>query len=115
MKYNTLILGCGYTGTYYLNKFKDTDWTSRNPLESRPTKQLGISKSDTRDPICFNLVDRTTWGNITESKNVLWTFAINDAEEEKLALEFYDEHLKNRNVIIYSSTGAYKFDNPNEG
>ena len=115
MKENTLVLGCGYTGTFFLEKFKDTDWTSRKPSEARPNKQLDNVKSDIRTPICFNLVDKSTWNNISDSKNVLWTFAIKDSDEEKLALEFYELHLKNRNVIVFSSTSAYKFETQNEG
>lgn len=115
MKDNVLILGCGYTGTFFLDKYKDSDWTSRTPAQSKPTNQLENSKSQLREPICFNLVDKETWNNISDSKNVLWAFAINDFEQEKLALEFFDSHLKDRNVIILSSTGAYNVEKENEG
>lgn len=115
MKDNVLVLGCGYTGTFFLDKFKDSDWTSRKPAESKPISQLESSKSQLNEPICFNLIQKETWNNISDSKNVLWTFAINDFEQEKLALEFYETHLKERNVIVLSSTGAYNTNKENEG
>ena len=117
MKNNCLILGCGYVGTYYLSKFSDSDLTSRKPVESRPNKELNESRKTTlNEPILFNLTDRTTWNNITDSEKVLWAFApAATAEEVELAIEFYNTHLKeNRNVIVLSSTGAYVFNKENE-
>ncbi len=43
------------------------------------------------------------------------SFTIRDSHEGELALEFFEAHLKNRNVIVYSSTSAYKFETQNEG
>lgn len=114
MKNNCLILGCGYVGTFYLDKYRDSDWTSRKPLESKPSKQLEDIKADLNEPVYFDLVDKSTWNNLPDSRDVLWSFAINSPEEEQLALEFYQSHMKDRNVIVYSSTSAYRFETENE-
>ncbi len=97
-----VILGCGYVGTYYLEKHRQCQWTSRKPLESRPLRKLSDdTKSLIKDPIYFDLNDRSSWDNIT-AKNVLWTFSpARNSDEEKLAKEFFDSKLKvNKKKLI---------------
>ena len=114
MTSNCLILGTGYVGTYYLEKFPNSYWTSRNPTESRPTKSQSLEALN--EPIYFSLTDKESWENLPDCKNVLWTFAIKDSlEEEELALEFYDSYLIDKNVIVYSSIGGYKVETRNQG
>jgi hypothetical protein len=114
MTSNCLILGTGYVGTYYLEKFPNSYWTSRNPTESRPTKSQSLEALN--EPIYFSLTDKESWENLPDCKNVLWAFAIKDSlEEEELALEFYDSYLIDKNVIVYSSIGGYKVETRNQG
>ena len=111
MANNCLILGTGYVGTYFLEAFPNSFWTSRKPAESRPTQSLTAESQKTlNDPIYFSLNDRESWKNLPDCKNVLWTFAIRDATEEALALELYDSYLAHKNLIVYSSTSAYKIE-----
>lgn len=115
MASNFLILGTGYVGTFFLEKFPQSFWTSRKPAESRPTKSLTPeSQQSLKEPIYFSLTDKGSWKNLPDCQNVLWTFAIRDTTDEQLALELYDSHFADKNVIIYSSTSAYKVETENQ-
>ncbi len=103
MNKSCLILGTGYCGRFCLKAYPDCDWTSRR--ESVPE----IEKPN-KGHLVFDLIKKDTWTNVlkSSSKNVLWSFpAASNAEEETNAVEFYDTHLKGKNVIVYSSTSAY--------
>ena len=97
-----VILGCGYVGTFYLDRHKTCEWTSRRPSESRPLKKLtDFSKELIKLPIYFDLNDRESWKNVT-AKNVLWAFSpASNFDEEKLALQFYDSMLKVSEILDF--------------
>ncbi len=96
---DTIILGCGYIGSFFLEKHSDAYYTSRK------NKLINI---ENKKQIYFNLQDESSWKNIPYTKNVLWTFSAANNENEILkSLEFFNEYLKNRNVMVLSSTSAY--------
>ena len=110
MNKSCLILGTGYCGRFCLKEYPDCDWTSRR--ESVPE----IEKPN-KEHLVFDLTKKETWSNVlkSSSKNVLWSFAAaSNADEEMKAVDFYDTYLKEKNVIVYSSTSAYLSEIENE-
>jgi hypothetical protein len=103
---HTIILGYGYVGSFYLQKNPNIYYTSRSINHDISFKNNGLY---------FNLNDETSWKNNPDVPNVLWTFpaATNEDEIEK-ANQFYKSHLKNKHVIVLSSTSAYKQNYENE-
>ena len=100
-----LVLGCGYVGSFYLDKYPENVWTKRSIKTTTPNK----------NQVLFNLHDKLTWNHIPNLKNILWTFnsASNEIESQN-AIKFFQSHLKNKNVIILSTTSAYKTIEENE-
>ncbi len=95
---NFLILGCGYIGNFFLQKYPQSFHTHRNALHQ---------KLDTQK-IYFNLEDKDSWKSLLETTNVLWTFSAAQNEQEiNLSLELYKKHFQKQKVIILSSTSAY--------
>ncbi len=96
---NLTILGCGYVGSFFIQKHPHIFYTNRKILSE---------KSNNNNQIYFDLNNKASWHNITTSKNVLWTFpaAKNEREVDESIL-FFNNHLKNKNVIVLSSTSAY--------
>ncbi len=106
MKNSCLILGTGYVGKFYLKQYPSCAWTSRR--EQVPE----IDTNNFQKHLCFDLKNKETWESIKTSlsniSQVLWTFsAASNEDEETKALEFYNSYLKDKNVIVYSSTSAY--------
>ncbi len=101
-----IILGCGYIGSFFLEKHPEAYYTNRkNKLKNIENKKQ----------IYFDLLDESSWKNIPYTKNVLWTFsAANNENEIFKSLEFFNEYLKNRNVIVLSTTSAYFYNFENE-
>ena len=95
----TLILGCGYLGNFYLKNHPNSLCTKRN-ISDFETEKI--------KPFYFNLYDKESWKNIPDAENILWTFpAATDESNSKEALEFYKSCLRNKKVIVISSTSAY--------
>lgn len=102
-QFNTVILGCGYVGSAYLQKNQ----------QSYATKTR--FQNEKSNIIYFNLRDKLSWKNIPDVQKVLWTFAAATEEVDlQLAKEFYASNLKNKNVIVLSTTSAYQLAFENE-
>ena len=98
-----LILGYGYVAQFYLKKNPSSLWTSRKVTEN------------TEHSFYFDLLNKESWKNIPNVHFVLWTFSAARNHEEVIeAVHFFDLYLKNKNVIILSTTSAYKTTNENE-
>jgi hypothetical protein len=87
----TLILGKGYVGSRLADELPNATYTNRK-------KKYSAS-------IPFELECRTTWKNIRQPENVIWTFPPVPLE---LVKEFYNECLRDvKNLIILGSTSCY--------
>lgn len=94
-----VILGCGYIGRFFLEKHPKVYFTNRHNNSS-------FSKN--KKEIYFDLNDRSSWKNVPETKNVLWTFSAASNENDiSKSFDFFNNYLKNRCVIVLSSTSAY--------
>lgn len=98
-KDDLVILGCGYVGSFFLKKHPRVYFSNRAHK---------ASVSENHQHIHFDLQNESTWKNIPDTKNVLWTFsAAENTLEATKAVLFFEEYLKNRNVVVLSSTSAY--------
>lgn len=105
-KDDLIILGCGYVGGFFLEKYPQIYFTTRN---------TNFVRSKNQQKIYFNLEDESSWKNIPKTKNVLWTFpAASNENEIKKSIQFFNEHLSDRNIIVLSSTSAYLHTSENE-
>jgi len=92
-----IILGLGYVAGFYLKKNPDYVWTSRK------------LKKNTENSYYFDLLDKDSWKNISNFDEILWTFpVVQNKNEIENCINFYDMYLKNKNVIILSTTSSYK-------
>ncbi len=98
-----LILGLGYVAGFYLKKYSNNVWTSRKLQEN------------TDNFFYFDLLNKDSWKNISSFDQILWTFpVVQNKNEIENCLTFFDKYLKNKNVIILSTTSAYKSQTENE-
>ena len=98
-----IILGLGYVAGFYLKKNPHYVWTSRK------------LKENTENSFYFDLLDKDSWKNISSFDQILWTFpAVQNKNEIENCLTFFDLYLKNKNVIVLSTTSAYKSEIENE-
>lgn len=88
---STLILGRGHVGTALHKSHPDFLFTRRKKTHT--------------DTIVFDLENKTTWKNLPEADNIIWTFP---ARPLKLVEEFYEMKLsKTKNLIVLASTSCY--------
>ncbi len=98
-----LILGCGYVGEKFLQAYPNCYFTKR---------KLTVKNENAFE---FDIFDKTSWQNIKDTKNILWTFPVaKDLNEKNLVTEFFLKYCKSKNVIILSSTSAYIVKKENE-
>jgi nucleoside-diphosphate-sugar epimerase len=105
---DVLILGCGYVGSYFLNRNPNSFYTNR--------KIIASNCNNTRQ-FYFDLNDKSSWDSVLNinSNNILFTFPVakNMNDIDNLIL-FFNNYLKDKNVIILSTTSAYKVNYTNE-
>lgn len=88
---STLILGQGYVGSALHKRNPDFLFTKRK--KSHP------------GTIVFDLENETTWKNLPDVKNIIWTFP---AKPLKSVERFYEAKLTDvKNLIVLASTSCY--------
>ncbi|WP_130611589.1 hypothetical protein [Fluviispira sanaruensis] len=91
----TIVLGKGYVGKFYCEKFPNVLATSRN-------------KNSQDDAIYFDLTNKDSWKNLPFCENIIWTFSAAESEiESQYAKEFFSYYCLNKKVLILSTTSAY--------
>ena len=82
-----MILGLGYVGRFYLEKYPNLKWTSRK------------LKTNSEKSLYFDLLNKQSWNAVESARSYLWTFPAAQSEEElKNAVDFFNLYLKNKNT-----------------
>ena len=86
-----LVLGKGYVGKTYCEKYPDAIGTRR--------------KVTHKDTPSFDLENPATWKNLPKAETIIWTFPATPLEKVQ---KFYEEKLQDcKNLIVLGSTSRY--------
>lgn len=86
-----LVLGKGYVGKAFCEKYPDAIGTRRK-----------VTQKDTPS---FDLENPATWKNLPKAETVIWTFPATPLDKVK---KFYEERLQDcKNLIVLGSTSRY--------